>query len=437
MRTAGARRFLARSAILVLLLGTPARAVELEYAPAPLDNPLKGLVPYVSASGKNRFPHSMEFRYFPLDAVMTGPSRFDWSPIEKTLAEVNGRGNQLVFRIYCEYPGKGLEIPRFLVDQGVKVTAWKDDEGKTCHTPDWGDPVLRKALATLIAALGTKYDGDPRVAFITAGLLGKWGEWHDYPREELWAKKDVQREVMDAFAKAFTRTKILLRYPAGPKTYWHAENSRRPFGYHDDSFGWATLDTGKKKDSWFFEPSLKAAGATQKWKTFPIGGELRPELWKSSFTDRRHPRDQGFVKCVERTHASWLMDTGLFDVRIPMDARRKAAALKEVARLGYELYVSKAEWKNGELSVTLVNRGVAPFYHDWSVQVRAHGEKRNVAPKTWRLSEILPGPPVTWRVKIGRSKAYQLRVPNPMKGGKPLRFANKEQGKEWLGITLE
>jgi len=105
MRTAGARRFLARSAILVLLLGTPARAVELEYAPAPLDNPLKGLVPYVSASGKNRFPHSMEFRYFPLDAVMTGPSRFDWSPIEKTLAEVNGRGNQLVFRVSSPFPG--------------------------------------------------------------------------------------------------------------------------------------------------------------------------------------------------------------------------------------------------------------------------------------------------------------------------------------------
>ena len=34
-------------------------------------------------------------------------------------------------------------------------------------------------------------------------------------------------------------------------------------------------------------------------------------------TARRHPRDQGFVRCVERLHATWLMDTGLFDERFP------------------------------------------------------------------------------------------------------------------------
>ena len=73
---------------------------------------------------------------------------------------------------------------------------------------------------------------------------------------------------------------------------------------------------------------MKAAGATAKWKTFPIGGEIRPELWKKSFTARRHKRDQGFVKCVERVHATWMMDTGLFDRQIPMDAKRKAKALK-------------------------------------------------------------------------------------------------------------
>ena len=55
-------------------LAASAGAVELEYAPAPLDNPLKGLVPYVSASETERFPHSMEFRYFPLKSLMKGPA---------------------------------------------------------------------------------------------------------------------------------------------------------------------------------------------------------------------------------------------------------------------------------------------------------------------------------------------------------------------------
>ena len=33
----------------------------LKYAPAPVDNPMKGMVPYVSSDALDRFPHSMEF----------------------------------------------------------------------------------------------------------------------------------------------------------------------------------------------------------------------------------------------------------------------------------------------------------------------------------------------------------------------------------------
>jgi hypothetical protein len=52
-----------------------------------------------------------------------------------------------------------------------------------------------------IAALGSRYDGDPRIAFITAGLLGTWGEWHVYPHDAtLWASPMmVQDEVLDAY----------------------------------------------------------------------------------------------------------------------------------------------------------------------------------------------------------------------------------------------
>ena len=138
---------------------------------------------------------------------------------------------------------------------------------------------MRKALQNFIAALGKKYDGDPRIGFITAGLLGTWGEWHEYPRDELFANKQTQREVMDAYQQAFQTTPILLRYPAA-KDHWHyAANHTRPLGYHDDSFAWATLDTGRKKDNWFFVPSLMAAGdaAANKWRTQPIGGEIRPD----------------------------------------------------------------------------------------------------------------------------------------------------------------
>lgn len=417
-----------------IALASPAAAVELSYAPAPVDNPLKGLVPYVAAGKKDRFPHAMEFRYFSLKTLMVGPDEFDWRPLERTLKEVSGRGKHLIFRVYCEYPGKGDEVPAFLKETGVKVTKWKG-EGEVSFTPDYRSPVMRKALRDFIIALGKKYDGDARIGFLTAGLLGSWGEWHTYPRDDLWAPKEVQREVMEAYAKAFTKTKILLRYPAGPKTFWHEDNHERPFGYHDDSFCWATLDTGKEADHWYFEPSLRAAGATEKWQRFPIGGEIRPELWKTSFTEQPHPRDQGFLECVERLHVTWLMDTGLFDPRFPMEAARRQRALRDVRRMGYELYVSRVEWAEGTLTMTVENRGVAPFYYDWPVELFV-GDSPKAVPAKIKLSGVLPGKPVKWRFKVEQAERYLLRVPNPMTGGSPLKFANKEQGAEGLEIHL-
>jgi hypothetical protein len=52
-----------------------------------------------------------------------------------------------------------------------------------------------------IAALGRRYDGDSRIGFITAGLLGGWGEWHGMaPRYELFAGKDLQAAITDILA---------------------------------------------------------------------------------------------------------------------------------------------------------------------------------------------------------------------------------------------
>lgn len=405
----------------------------LEYAPAPLDNPLRGLVPYVSASGKEQFPHSMEFRYFALKDVLKGPGVYDWESIENTLRKVNNRKNQLIFRVYCEYPGRGLAIPSFLVDSGVEVAQWiNKDNGQVNHTPDYANPLMRESLVAFVTAMGAKYDGDPRIAFITAGLLGSWGEWHTYPRDDLWASKEVQREIMESYENAFSKTKILLRYPAGPQTHGLVENHERPFGYHDDSFAWATLDTRNAKDSWFFEPSLRTAGATDKWKVYPIGGEIRPELWNQSFSTNRHPRDQGFMACVERLHVSWLLDSGLFDMGIPMDKDRKDAALNETARMGYELHISSVEWEDGILSLAVQNLGVAPFYYDWPLEIEVGGTCRTVE---WKLSEILPGDTLKkWTIELAAKTEIKLRIPNPMQGGKPLRFANREQGKVWLTI---
>ncbi len=202
-----------------------AQTIQLNYRSAPADNPLKGLVPYVGQG--EPFPHSMEFWYFPMDQLMTGPASFDWSLIERQLDTISSRGCQAVMRVYMEYPGKKSAVPEFLLKQGVKVASYKHD-GQMNHTPDYNDPRTRKAMKSFIAAFGAKYDGDPRVGFITMGILGHWGEWHTYPKGELFASEEVQAEVMDAFEAAFKTTKVLMRYPAGLDAWKKAPNHTRP-----------------------------------------------------------------------------------------------------------------------------------------------------------------------------------------------------------------
>ncbi|MCO8124073.1 DUF4832 domain-containing protein [Stieleria sp. TO1_6] len=432
---------------------------ELTAAPSPVDNPLKGLVPY-AAPEPGRFPHSMEFSYLPLSDLMVGKDQFDWQPMESLLDKIASRGNQAVVRIYMEYPGHDEGIPEFLETQGMKVHQYTNTNTapfppKTVRTPDYEDAGLRTALQDFIRAFGANYDGDPRLAYVTAGLLGTWGEWHTYPRNELWASKQTQQLVLDAYAAAFTDTPILLRYPAGPDHGYQAENASRPFGYHDDSFSWATIETGRREDDWFYMPALKSAGsaAIDKWKTQPIGGEIRPEVWGKIFDKRTEwpPQAQSFHDCVSATHASWLMDTGMF--REAASPQRFQRAETEVRRMGYDLHLRSATFSidpsqsTCQLKLELINQGVAPFYANWPTEIAwvdSHGSiaARQIAPGLAMRGHLPDNAPHELKASLtttGLSGDYTvlLRVVHPLTNGKPLRFANAEQDQTQPGwITL-
>ncbi len=433
------------------------RIVDLAYAPAPVANPLKGLVPYASQR-TDPFPHTMEFNYVSLAELMKGYDQFDWEPLEALLDDIASRGHQTVFRVYLEYPGKLNMIPQFLRDEGLVVHRYLNTNtapfpAKEVETPDYEDPRLRRAFKNFITKLGQRYDGDPRIGYITAGLLGTWGEWHTYPRSELFASKMVQAEVMDAYEMAFKQTPVLLRYPAGEDTWGKAPNAKRPFGYHDDSFAWATLDTGNKEDNWFYMPALTDAGveALEKWKTQPIGGEIRPEAWGKVFDEEPGDKQiQDFRKCVETTHATWLMDTGMFQ-KSPSKARY-ARASEEVRRMGYEFHVRQVTIEQEakprlQIEIDVENRGVAPFYANWPVEYGVLADRRLVHSysSNGKLVGLLPGEDGRrWTDELDLSQLARrkyvlaIRVPNALANGTPLRFANATQDQDldgWLSLA--
>lgn len=405
---------------------------------APAENPLKGFVPY-SGRGSG-FPHSLEFHYVALNEVVKAPELLDWTVLENILNSISSRGCQSIVRFHLEYPGKPTGVPAYLVEQGLKMRPWMD--GNTVspplvvqQTPDYEDPRLVLALTHFIAGFGHRFDGDARLGFIEAGLLGSWGEWHCHPHSEWFASKSTQHEVLEAYQRAFHQTPVLVRYPSGPDHPVWAPNHQSAFGYHDDSFAWATLETGRKSDEWFYLSALRKAGpmAESRWKTAPIGGEIRPELWPCLWKDSGCDHGQDFLECVAQTHVSWLMDSS---TSRPLHPEERKRAIRAAQSLGYELTVESVQIVRAgthlKAVVTLRNLGVAPFYADWPVQLRVVGLGKTAAHVQVPISlkSLLPGSRASGEVHLhlaeGKMEGLDLviGIPNPMTNGAPVRLAN-------------
>ena len=277
----------------------------LVYTSAPPNNPLKGFMPY-SGSYAPHFPYSMEWNYLPLRSLMSGPTTFNWTSLEQLLNSDASRGHQTVFRVYLDYPTLPTGIPQYLLDAGLVTYSYNDyGNNGVSVCPDYENLLLDQALTNFIAALGARYDGDPRIGFITVGLLGYWGEWHTYPETNWFASPAVQEEVLTAYANAFSKTKLLVRWPSG------INPPAQRIGYHDDSFAYQTIDP----PSYMFLALLKAAGETNKWQTQPIGGEVYPPeqscIWghynPAELASAGRGRTLPIVS-ANLTHASWMIN---------------------------------------------------------------------------------------------------------------------------------
>ncbi|MEO1993056.1 MAG: DUF4832 domain-containing protein [Pirellulales bacterium] len=418
----------------------------LKYSRAPAINPLKGLVPY-SRPSSDQFPHSMEFNYLALSDLVVGENKYNWDALEYLLNDISSRHKHAIFRIWMEYPGKEKGIPEYLVKKGLRVVEWTNTNtapfpAKKVRTPDYSNRHLRTMLTRFVVELGNRYDGDARIGFITAGLLGTWGEWHTYPRTELMADKNVQDEVMQAYSTAFKKTPVLIRYPAGKDDPIYARNDNQPFGYHDDAFSWETINTGKVPKSWFFLSRMQHAEALEKWKQYPIGGEIKPELWGKIFDAHpSHPQAQDFSECVQQTHVSWLLDSGMF--KKLQSAERVRRAKQYVQEMGYEFQITHVSYSQKDnqknIEVIVKNHGVAPFYHDWGIELGCFTKSGQLVKRiktNWSLCGILPKKKMVWKANITMSEdQLAVRVINPLPNGIPLMFANDSSlqlGNGWL-----
>lgn len=420
----------------------PDTVVRFAPAPGPLDNPLKGWCTYTDA-GPTYQPYSMVFRYVAWRELEPRGGEYRFEEWEKRAwdDDKKARGKHVVLRVYVDYPSLPAGLPSWLKAKGVPTTRYTDHGGG--ESPDYAHPALVAALERLIAALGRRYDTHPRVAFLQLGLLGFWGEWHTWPREELFAPEATHRRVVDAYRAAFPHKKLMARYAKGypGKQPW--------LGFHDDFF---PEDTGDEKD-WYLLYGMKQSGRTENWRRAPVGGEMIPQppddarKWVGT--------DAGFARTlamVEAAHFSWV---GPYSPALhkPPSAEFTARCERLVRRMGYQFALKTLRHpprvRRGDalpLDLTGTNEGVAPFYYPWPVEAALLGADGRVVTKarlpradvrawqpgpfTLRDALRVPGavPPGTYRFALG--------IVDPWTGRPAVRFANKlEEREKWAVLS--
>lgn len=466
--------FLSLSIVVTVIAHNITKSEAQEHAIKPAvsfnDNPLKGFVPFSSSYAD--FPHSMEFFYIPMSVLYPDPnstpdSAPDFTQFEKELNVIAERGNQAVIRIYIDYPSddpdyRPIGIPKFLRNEPYNLETHDYGEFKNyiSRIPDYSNPYLRKTIQNCIKALGNKYDGDKRIAFFTGGFLGFWGEWHCWPYNGVnkavnyEPSIEVFNETIDAYNEAFKKTKILFRYPKGN------DIKDTKFGYHDDSYCYETVPSELGGESYNFGEILKNTkpSTAERWKTAPIGGELRPEIQRTIFATEPwtgapdKPRESWETN-LNIIHPSWMINEAIKEYKGDV----RVAAEKAAQQMGYDLQVTTAYFQDImestdklSLNIKMKNIGVAPFYYNhemWPVKIGVKQNNKIIKEWTtkWNLNEVAAdGEEVSFKfkdtVKNGLDTGYYticIKAQSPLENGNPLGFANEFQDDDgWLDLGI-
>lgn len=391
---------------------------------AVLANPLKGWVVWGEDPFSPPQPTTLFFSYRSWRDLEPEEGKFDFESWEEDVWDHwVSKGMKVIFRVYVDYPGRPVGLPQWLIDAGVDMRRYEQYGGG--WSPNYEHPLFLEKVKILISKLGERYDQDPRVAFLDVGILGHWGEWHTYPSENLFASLRVQKEITKAFSSAFTHKKMMLRYP----TQWSA---KEPFGYRDDCF----YEDTDGPELWYFFQRLKSAGATQIWRSQPIGGEFCNG--GQGAIDATLDDPEKCLRLVREGHFSHLGPAG--GAIQSKNAEHQETVDTMLRLMGYRFMIQDATvpisldaGESADIQIKIANNGSSPFYYPWTVKLLWLDSQNRVITAhdtSLDITKWLPGShtfsmPITApKIETSQELKLAIAIPDPDGQGPGIQFAN-------------
>lgn len=334
--------------------------------------------------------------------------------IDQGLAQAAKSGGTFGFRVMAVCEGCGKSKAGSVLPSDMNQKAWTTKDG--LRVPDWNSGEFQQRWADLMKHLGSKYNGDPRLAYVDVGGYGNWGEWHSYPFEQQYTgsgqRKDITtinaQRMVGAVTSNFSKSHVTMPttgnrtaddngVPKKTRTFdwsnkvwryglWKAPN----LGIRNDCLG-AGVEQAHAVEGYQHAVSF-TGGATgsmaNRWKTAPVVTEY---CAPSSF-----PSSTGQI---QGAHVSMLSSGNYAKPLSGYSASDKVGYHNNVAKAGYR-YLLKSTKITREstgavkLSTEWLNQGVAPTYSDWTVKYIFRNTSTgavNTVDSTVDLTKVLPG----------------------------------------------
>lgn len=387
-------------------------------------NPMKGWVVWAENHVTQPQPTTLFFSYRSWRELEPDEGEWDFESWEEDVWQHwVDQGMKGILRVYVDYPGRESGMPQWLADQGVELTEYGQYGGG--FTPDYTNPLFVEKAEALIQKLGERYNNDPRVAFVDVGILGHWGEWHTYPTSHLFARRNVQQRVVEAYVKHMPDKKKMLRYPEP----WTA---LMPVGYRDDCF---YSDTDGEED-WQFFRRIESANADDVWMTQPYGGEFCGG-GQGAINDTTSAPDE-CIRLLKVGHFSHIGPAG--GTMRAVDDAHQANIDTMLKTMGYRFVLRQAEVvkqasAGSEITVALYleNVGSAPFYYPWKMNAVWLNYDNNELSRTILDVDITKWLPGSHEVEItiptpalteNQDATLAIEIPDPSGQGPSIQFAN-------------
>jgi hypothetical protein len=330
--------------------------------------------------------------------------QFNWKVVDELIDKWTSHRLGIAFRISCKETStdrieQQFATPKWVMEAGARGGYFR--MGKPAGPdapwePDFADPIFLSKLDSFLEKFAERYDGRPWLRYVDIGSIGDWGEGHTWAGSRKDYGYEERKLHVDMYLKHFKKSQLVISddfvYACGgpeERKRMHRYVLEHRIAYRDDSilvdgyFSGHSATSTVRSPEFFADSYLKTPNVLEleHYGTVKKSGNWTPAPGSSlgKFGGGRTGAEM-LRTAVDLLHATYIGYHGYADEWLKDNPDLTIELLN---RCGYWYFLDLAKFTNSvrlrdplSLELTWRNRGVAPAYAPFQLQVRLEGTSR-------------------------------------------------------------